>query len=77
MSKICLEFLYNSFLYHLDLCEAQYRGFSDKDLLDEIERYREYVLDKFCDIQHEISKENEKNYHQRACLSSLFFIWIK
>ena len=32
MSKICLEFLYNSFLYHLDLCEAQYRGFSDKDL---------------------------------------------
>ena len=60
MSKICLEFLYNSFLYHLDLCEAQYRGFSDKDLLDEIERYREYVLDKYCDIQHEISKENEK-----------------
>ena len=45
MSKICLEFLYNSFLYHLDLCEAQYRGFSDKDLLDEIERYREYVLE--------------------------------
>ena len=60
MSKKCLDFLYSSFLYRMDLCESQYSNYSDNELFEEITRYREYVIAHFCDLQSEISKENEK-----------------
>lgn len=60
MSKKCLDFLFNSFLYQFDSCENQYSGYSDAEITHEIELYREYVLGHIDEIQDEVNKETEK-----------------
>ena len=60
MSKICLNFLRNSFLYSYDLCEKMYVGYSDIEILNELQKYREFVIDNYLSIKSKIKTENKK-----------------
>lgn len=60
MSKICLNFLQNSFLYSYDLCEKMYAGYSDVEILNELQKYRKFIIDNYLSIKSEIKTENKK-----------------
>lgn len=60
MSKICLNFLRNSFLYSYDLCDKMYTGYSDIEILNELQKYRKFVIDNFLSIKSEIKTDNKK-----------------
>lgn len=44
MSKKCLEFLQNSFLYDLNALNCEYSIYTENEILSELQKYREYVL---------------------------------
>ena len=67
MSKKCMDFLYNSFLYSYSACEQIYSGYTDKEINEELQKYRNYVLDNSVDIRSEIKNENDK---LNACFES-------
>ena len=59
MSKKCLNFLFSSFLYSPSACTSEYSAFSEKEIDDALQEYREYVVSNIEEIQHEI--RNDKN----------------
>ncbi len=60
MSKNCLEFLFNSFLFETGLSSCPYNNYSDNQIMLELQKYREYVINNFEEIKNEIHCENEK-----------------
>lgn len=60
MSKICLDYLRNSFLYSYNLCDKMYAGYSDNEILNELQKYREFVIKSFSSIKSEIKTDNKK-----------------
>ena len=66
MSRKCLEYLLNSFIYDNSAVESQYSLYTDQDLFEELQRYREFVVSHLSEIQKEILKDNKLN----TCIES-------
>ena len=67
MSKKCLEFLQNSFLYDLNALNCEYSNYTENEILSELQKYREFVLSNIKIIQGEIiDNKNSLN----VCLES-------
>ena len=60
MSTKCISFLMNSFLYLSDAVENNYSTYQDKEIVSELQRYREYVLENIGDIQREVKHTHDK-----------------
>ena len=60
MSKICLNYLRNSFLYSYDLCEKKYSGYSDGEIQGELQKYRNFVVENIEGIKSEIKTDSRK-----------------
>ena len=60
MSTKCISFLMNSFLYLSDVVENHYSAYQDKEIVSELQNYREYVLKNVEDIQSEIKHTHDK-----------------
>lgn len=60
MSKKCLEFLQNSFLYDTTSWKERYKGYTDKQLEEELQKYRDYVLAHLDEIKGEIHTASSK-----------------
>ena len=60
MSTKCISFLMNSFLYLSDAVESHYSTYQDKEIVSELQKYREYVLRSIEDIQGEIKRTHDK-----------------
>jgi hypothetical protein len=60
MSKKCLDFLFGSFLYSPSACASEYGSFSEKEIYDALQEYREYVISNMEEIQHEIRGDKNK-----------------
>lgn len=60
MSKKCLLFLLESFLYSNECVESAYSKYLDSQIVSELQRYREFVLENAEDIQNEIKQTHEK-----------------
>ena len=60
MSTKCISFLMNSFLYLSDAVESHYSTYQDKEIVSELQKYREYVLRNIEDIQGEIKRTHDK-----------------
>ena len=52
MSKNCLEFLFNSFLFETGLSSCLYYNYSDNQIMLELQKYREYVINNFEEIKN-------------------------
>lgn len=50
----------NSFLYLSDAVESHYSTYQDKEIVSELQKYREYVLRSIEDIQGEIKRTHDK-----------------
>ncbi len=60
MSKTCLKFLYNSFLFDNNCIASNYAQYNDKRIIQELEKYREYVLKNLLTIQSEIIRKDNR-----------------
>lgn len=60
MSNKCLSFLLESFLYTNEYVESQYSTYQDRELIAELQRYREYVLSGIDEIKAEIRNTHDK-----------------
>ncbi len=60
MSINCLSFLLNSFLYSNECVDSEYSKYQDKQINSELQKYREFVLGNYVDIQNEISHTHDK-----------------
>lgn len=60
MSKKCLEFLQKSFLYDTPSWKERYIGYTDTQLEEELQRYRDYVLVHLDEIKGEIHATSSK-----------------
>ena len=60
MSTKCISFLMNSFLYLSDAVENNYSTYQDKEIISELQKYREYVLENIEDIQREVKHTHDK-----------------
>lgn len=60
MSKKCLSFLLDSFLFLSDAVETNYSTYQELEMLSELKRYREYVLRNIEDIKSEIKHTHDK-----------------
>lgn len=60
MSKKCLGFLRESFLYSNNNCEQMFSKYIDAELLVELQKYRSFVVDNAPEIQSEIQEGNKK-----------------
>lgn len=60
MSIKCLSFLLNSFLYSNECVTSEYSKYQDKQINSELQKYREFVLGNYIDIQNEIKHTHEK-----------------
>ena len=60
MSTKCISFLMNSFLYLSDVVENHYSAYQVKEIVSELQNYREYVLKNVEDIQSEIKHTHDK-----------------
>ncbi len=60
MSKKSLEYLKNSFLFNSTSLDNKYSMYSDNDLYNELQKYREYILSNVDTIQGEIRNDYNK-----------------
>lgn len=60
MSINCLSFLLNSFLYSNGCVDSEYSKYQDKQINSELQKYREFVLGNYVDIQNEIKHTHDK-----------------
>ena len=60
MSINCLSFLLNSFLYSNDCVDSGFSNYQDKQINSELQKYREFVLGNYVDIQNEIKHTYDK-----------------
>ena len=60
MSNKCLSFLLGSFLFSNEYVETQYSTYQDREIIAELQRYREYVLSEIDDIRAEIKNTKDK-----------------
>lgn len=60
MSTKCISFLMNSFLYLSDAVESHYSKYQDNEIVSELQKYREYVLENAENIQGEIKHTHDK-----------------
>lgn len=67
MSKKCLKFLINSFLSDVNAINYEYSTYTENEICNELQKYRDYVLSNIDQIQGEIL--NNKN-GLNACLES-------
>ena len=65
MGSLVFDFLNESLLFDDSFLASDFKGVSEADLSNELDAYREHVLDKKADLEAEISgKESEP---QSAC----------
>lgn len=60
MSINCLSFLLNSFLYSNDCVDSGFSNYQNKQINSELQKYREFVLENYVDIQNEIKHTYDK-----------------
>lgn len=60
MANNCMEFLMDSFLYWSDAIDSNYLEYNDKEIIAELQRYRQHVLSNIEKIKAEIQHANDK-----------------
>lgn len=60
MSKNCLSFLLDSFLFLSECVAEGYSKYQDSEITSELEKYRNFVLENIENIQNEIKHTHDK-----------------
>ncbi len=60
MSKKCIEFLSESFLYLSSAVDSNYSAYKDEVIIDELQKYREHILKNIQNINDEIKHTHDK-----------------
>lgn len=60
MSKKCLDFLHNSFLFDCACIENNYAQYNDKMIIQELQKYRDYVIKNLVAIKGEIIRKDNR-----------------
>lgn len=58
MGTVTFDFLVDSFLFKKNLIQTRYVNISDKEILNELTRYRQFCIEHLADLQQEV-KEND------------------